>query len=142
MNTKAKVIDSKTTSKGELVALIRFNRKIPRKGEWVEVRWGAKRSLQQNSLYWVYLTWLINDAGLKDHGHFSPDALHLDLKARFISEKIMDKGQFKAIEEGTTTNMNKVEFGQYMEQVRDFMLDFFEVDSTPFFDQYMKEYRI
>ena len=142
MNYKAKVLDSKIDEKGRCLAILQFNRKAPRKGELVDVRWGAKRSIPQNSLYWVYLNWLINDADLKDQGHFDPQALHLDLKAHFLSQKIFDKGQFKAIEEGSTAVLNKVEFGDYLEKVDKFMQEFFKIDSSDFWKTYVEDFKI
>ena len=138
---KARVLKVKTDEQGRFLAIVQFNRKMPKEKDMLVVKWGAIRSLSQNSFYWVYLSWLINDAGLKDHGHFSPEALHLDLKHHLVAEKIFDKGKFKAIDDGTTTQMNKVEFCEYMEKVSEFMKDFFEIDSSPFFKEYQKNYQ-
>ena len=138
--TQAKVIKSWTDEQGRFLATVQFNRKLPKAGEKVIVKWGALRTLSQNSLYWVFLHWLINDAGLKEHGHFSEQALHEDLKAHFIADKIFDKGKFLAIEEGTTALMDKVEFGEYFTRVNEFMHEFFQIDTTPFWEQYKNEY--
>lgn len=127
---------------GNKYAILQVNRAIPRKGEIVTLKWGSTRTLPQNSLYWVYLNWLINDAGLKDKGHFTPEALHLDLKAHFLSEKIFDKGKFKAIEEATTTTLTKSEFGEYMDKVDEFIRDFFELDTQPFWEEYREAHQI
>lgn len=123
---------------GHFACFLILNGKSPKSGEAVKLKWGSQRSLSQNALYWKYLTWLIEDGGLKDQGHFSADALHLDLKAHFLAEKIFDKGRFLAIEEGTTTILNKSEFGEYFEKVDQFMREFFNLDTTPFWDQYKK----
>ena len=136
-----KVIASKVDEQGRMLAKIQLNGKLPEAGETLIVKWGSTRSGSQNSLYWVYLNWLISDAGLKDHGHFSADALHLDLKAHLLSEKIFDKGKFKAIEEATTTTLNKVEFGEYFEKVDQFIVEFFGVDTSEFWKGYEKEWK-
>lgn len=121
---------------GKLMALIECNEKAPRKGELVSLKWGSTRSLAQNRLYWKYLSWVIEHGGMKDHGHFSPEALHLDLKTHFLAEKIMDKGEFKAIEEPTTTELGKAEFGEYFQKCDEFLKDWFEIDTKAFWEEY------
>jgi len=139
---KAKIIKTKTDEKGRLLAVVQFNRKAPKEGTIFVAKWGAVRTLSQNSLYWVFLNWLINEAGLKDKGHFSEDALHLDLKKHFVAEKVFEKDKFKAIEEGTTATMDKVEFGEYMDKVDGFMNDFFGIDTSPFWKEYRDSYSL
>jgi len=139
---QAKVLLTKVDAQGRFLAQLQFNRKLPAKGDMCIVKWGAFRSLPQNALYWVYLHWIINEAGLKEHGHFCEDALHMDLKKHFISEKIFDKGKFVAIEDGTTTQMDKVEFSEYFTRVDEFMLEFFKIDTKPFWDTYAKDYQL
>lgn len=127
---------------GKNACLLQLNRLLPKQGMTVKLKWGSNRTLSQNSFYWVYLAWLINEAGLKDnHGYYSPQALHDNLKAYFLSEKIYDRKKFKQIEsESTTTLLTKSEFGEYVEKVREFMTDFFEIDSSPFFENYQENY--
>ena len=128
---KARVL-SLNSHNNRLAAVLEFNEKIPKVGELVTVKWGSNRTLSQNSLYWVFLDWLIEHGGLKDQGHFTPEALHLDLKAHFLAEKVFTRGQFKAIEESTTTTLTKSEFGEYLDKVDKFVQEFFGVDTSGF----------
>ena len=133
---KAKVLATNISDQGWLIVQLRFNRQMPKVGEIVTVKWGSIRTVSQNSLYWLYLDWLINHGGLKEHGHFSPEALHQDLKAHFIAEKTFDKGKFKAIEDSTTTDLTKSEFGEYFTKVDEFMLSFFNISTDEFWSDY------
>lgn len=137
---KAKVLDQSFVD-GKLLATVQFNRKAPKDGEYFTAKWGSVRSLPQNSLYWVYLTWLINDAGLKEQGHFTPEAFHANLKAHFLSSKVLTKGQFLAIEEGSTTQLTKSEFTEYIDKVDGFVSDFFEIDTSGFWEEHREIYQ-
>lgn len=124
---KAKVLVTKKDERGRLLAKVQFNNKLPAKDTILTVKWGSKRSKSQNAFYWKYLSWLIEDAGLMDHGHFSPHGLHESLKQHLL------KGE-------STTLTTKSEFGEYFMVVRDFVRDFFEVDDSDFFNEYEELY--
>lgn len=136
---KARVIRTKA-SDGNLQALLQCNGQLPKEGEIVTLKWGSTRTLSQNAFLWVFYTWLIDHGGLKEHGHFFPQALHDNLKAHFLAEKIMSKGQFVAIEEGSTTQLNKSEFSEYFEKVNSFVMEFFGCDTSPFFEEYKEKF--
>ena len=96
-------------------------------GEIVTIHKGSKRTLDQNSLYWKYLDWIINDAGLKDQGHFSAEGFHEDLKAYFKSE-------------GTAV-YSKMEFGEWIEKVDIFVQEFFKINTAPFWILYEEVFK-
>lgn len=120
---------------GKIIASLQFDARCPKPGNYVDVKWGSERTRSQNSLYWVFLDWLIRHGGLQDQGHFSAEALHIDLKTHFLAEKIMTKGKFKAVEEPTTTDLGKNEFSEYMDKVDHFMQEFFGINTKPFWDE-------
>lgn len=124
----AKILEVRHDEEGRLVAKVQFHRRAPKVGEYFTAKWGSLRTLPQNSLYWVYLTWLINEAGLKDKGHFCAEALHQNLKERFKTE--------------TTTTMDKVEFSGWFEMVDKFIQEFFDISTAPFWQIYDKNYAL
>jgi len=138
---KAKILKSWVDGEGHMLAQVQFNRRLPRSGTFLTVRWGSVRSLSQNSLYWVYLNFLIEDCGLKDQGHFDPYALHCDLKSHFIADKIFTKGNFENIEDATTTTLDKIEFGEYLKKVDEFVVDFFKIDTSAFWKEYEDKFK-
>jgi len=139
---KARILSQRIEGR-KLLATVQFDKKCPPDGGLCTVKWGSQRTGSQNSLYWLFLSWLIEHGGLKEHGHFSADALHEDLKAHFIAEKVFDRGRFKVLEteDPTTTDMTKSEFGEYMDKVDEFARDFFEVDTDGFWQEYRQNYQ-
>jgi len=121
---KCKVLATKKDGNTYL-AKIQCNGSLPPINQIADLKWGSTRSLPQNSLWWKYLEWLINDAGLKDKGHFCTVALHDNFKSHF---KIK-----------TTTDMTKSEFSEYMEKVDALVQDFFEIDTSPFWTTHTEE---
>ena len=120
MKTTAKILDKK----GKLLK-IQYEAGNWNIGDWVTLHKGSSRTGTQNALYWVFLGWLI-DNGLKEHGHFNSMGLHLNLKAHFKQD--------------TTTAMGKSEFGEYVEKINVLMIDMFQMDTSPFWEEHQEEY--
>lgn len=139
---RAKVLATKIDGDGKMLATVQCNLKMPPIGAIIDIRFGAKRSLAQNRFLWAYYTWILNEGGLEDKGFFCPEALHASLKAALLSKKIMDKGEWKAIEEGSTATLSKVEFAEYMQKIDLFITDFFEISTADFWQQYEDIYKM
>jgi hypothetical protein len=78
----------------------------------------ATRSQQQNRYYWGVVVHL-----LSDHTGYTPDEIHDFLKAKFIPKRLAvcdGNGviQDEVVLGGSTRSMNKVQFGEYMESIR------------------------
>lgn len=78
----------------------------------------ANRSLNQNAWYWAGIV-----ATLSEHTGFTPDEMHEVLKAKFLPKRLAVtdgngeiRGEF--VIGGSTTKLNKVEFGEYCEAIR------------------------
>lgn len=74
----------------------------------------AIRSLEQNSLYWSGYV-----QPLSEHTGYTSDEIHAFLKAKFLPKKLaFCDGNGEVIGEyvvgGTTTTLNKIEFGEYL----------------------------
>lgn len=128
----AKVLAVKDDN-GTRLAKIQLDGNLPPVGASVSVKWGSVRSMPQNALYWTYLTWLIDVAGLKDHGHFFPESLHENLKKHLLAEASKDL-------EATTTDLSKSEFSLYFEKVDKFIQEFFEIDTAPFWQEHQERF--
>lgn len=130
---KTKIVDGAMLMKAQLSG------KLPPEGSAIYVKWGSLRSRDQNALLWAYYTWLIDFGGLKEHGFYCPEAIHESLKAKFLADKIMSKGEWKAIEDGSTATLSKSEFSEYIEKIDHFICDFFQADTSPFWEAHKSD---
>ena len=140
-NCKAKVLNSWVDEKGHYLAKIQLNRKLLKAGIFIDVRWGAKRSLMQNAFMWEYLTFLWEDCNLKEE-YLTIEELHETLKATFLSERITNKSGIEIIKVGSTTSLDKVTFGEYLERIDKAMVAFHNINTAPFWEEYTQNYKI
>jgi hypothetical protein len=119
---------------GKNLAKIRLNGSLPKKGEKITVKWGRARSECQNALYWLYLSFLFNDCGLKDE-YSTVDELHEMLKATFLSKRIFHGGK-EFLKVGSTTTLDKLAFGEYMKQIDNAMVEYHHCDTSRFWQEY------
>lgn len=78
----------------------------------------ATRSIQQSRWYWGVIVDL-----LSEHTGYTPDEIHDVLKAKFLPKKLAvtdSNGEIKGefVIGGTTTRLNKNEFGEFCESIR------------------------
>ena len=130
----AKVVKN-VEREGKLYTLLRVDRQ-PKLGETVKIKWGATRSNSQNALYWLFLQWLL-DAGLKDE-YGTTDELHESLKAAFLSKQ----NSLGLLKIGSTTELGKAEFGEYMEKVNLAMAENCGIDTSSFWSEYENNHQV
>ncbi len=138
---KAKVLNSWIDEKGHYLSTIQVNRKLLKKGIFIDVRFGAKRSTMQNSFYWEYLTFLWEDCNLKEE-YLTIEELHETLKATFLSERIICKNGLEIIKVGSTTNLDKVTFGEYLEKIDKAMVAYHGISTAEFWSVYERDFKL
>jgi hypothetical protein len=87
----------------------------------------ATRSVLQNAYYWGVVVHLVSE-----YTGFAPDDMHEWFKAKFIPKRLaVCDGNGEIQEElvlgGSTRKMNKLEFGEYMESIRQWAAETLDV---------------
>lgn len=90
-------------------------------------RYKAKRSLSQNGYYWKVIIASVRQ-GLIDHGfescYLDKDSVHALLASKFLKRDIANEaGEFITITL-STADLNKVEFGEYIDAIDRWAIDF------------------
>jgi hypothetical protein len=125
------------TSVTDNIITVKMNDKAPKKGDVVRVRWGKIRSVEQNAFYWTFLTWLISEGGLDQY--LTPEELHDDLKGHFLMVKTTSDKGILVIKEKSTTELSKVEFGNYLDKIDKLMNTFFGISTAQFWSEYAQQ---
>lgn len=126
---------------GKMMALVQLNGKLPKIGELIIMKWGRTRSLSQNALYWVFLDFLMNDCGMKDEYSHS-DELHETFKAAFLSTRQFGMNKQEFLKIGSTTDLGKLEFGEYLEKVNKACIDWWGIDTSKFWKEYQENFGV
>lgn len=124
---------------GKFMALIQLNGKIPKPGDLVTVKWGKIRSLSQNALLWCFYDWLMNQGGLKDE-YATAEELHETLKAAFLSQKHFTPTGKEILKIGSSTELGKIEFGEFIEKINQAMIEWNGIDTSPFWSDYQSNF--
>jgi hypothetical protein len=133
------VVLSTAIKDGSFQALIKLNGSMPKPNDLVTVKWGKKRSPKQNALYFLWLQFVI-DNGAKDAGYFDTGELHEALAGRFLSINREAPGGFKTITRKSTTELDKVAFGEYFEKCQDCVRTYLHIDDSPFWKTYIQDF--
>jgi hypothetical protein len=133
------VVLSTAIKDGSFQALIKLNGSMPKPNDLVTVKWGKKRSPKQNALYFLWLQFVI-DNGAKDAGYFDTGELHEALAGRFLSINREAPGGFKTITRKSTTELDKVAFGEYFEKCQKTVREYLKVDDARFWVEYFNEH--
>jgi hypothetical protein len=118
---------------GELKILNRkrFNAEIkafPDCDVQITIKKRGKRSSQQNRYYWGVIVDEIRHELLRRGNRFDSDTIHEFLKQKFNSAKVVVETTGELIEIGkSTTEMNKDEFTEYIERIREWAAQSLEI---------------
>jgi hypothetical protein len=92
---------------------------------------GSKRSTRQNSYYHSVVVQMVRQ-GLRDIGYImSPEETHFFLKQKFNPVQIPGNGGLVIEVPGTTTQLNKIEFSEYIERISQFAAEYLNVVIPP-----------
>jgi hypothetical protein len=92
---------------------------------------GSKRSLPQNRYYHGVVVQMVM-MGLREIGYsLSHDETHFFLKQKFNPVQLAGNGGLLIEVPGTTTQLNKVEFSEYIERIAQFAAEYLNVEIPP-----------
>lgn len=92
---------------------------------------GSKRSLPQNKYYHAVVVQMVM-MGLRDIGYcLSHDETHFFLKQKFNPVQLPGNGGLLIEVPGTTTQLNKTEFSEYIERIAQFAAEYLNVEIPP-----------
>ena len=134
MRIRARVIANKI-DEGQMFTKLQCEGRFPPVGKSVIIQFGGQRSGSQNNFYWLFLTFLYEDCSLKDE-YASVEELHDTFKATFLSKRIVSPEGKEMIKTGSTTKLDKLAFGEYIEKINRAMAEFYQIDTSEFWREY------
>lgn len=120
---------------------IRLSGAMPKLGELVMLKWGRGRSNSQNAFLWVFYDWLMDFGDLR-HDFDTSEELHETMKAAFLSKRFAAKNGQMLTKIGSTTTLNKDEFAQFVEKVNKAVIEYYGINTAPFFKEYEELYSV
>jgi hypothetical protein len=95
----------------------------------ITIKKKGKRSTQQNRYYWGVIVDEIRHELLRRGNRFDAETIHEFLKQKFNSVKVVVETTGELIEMGkSTTEMNKDEFTEYIERIREWAAQSLELN--------------
>lgn len=92
---------------------------------------GSKRSHPQNAYYWSCVVHSVM-MGLREIGYsLSKDETHFFLKQKFNPVLVPNKDGLAIELPGTTTQLNKIEFSEYVERIAQFAAEYLNIEIPP-----------
>jgi hypothetical protein len=92
---------------------------------------GSKRSLPQNKYYHAVVVQMVM-MGLREIGYcLSHDETHFFLKQKFNPVQLPGNSGLLIELPGTTTQLNKTEFSEYIERIAQFAVEYLNVEIPP-----------
>jgi hypothetical protein len=119
---------------GKMLMKAQLNGRLPKVGDNILVKFGKVRSNSQNALYWLYLQFLWSDCDLRSEYNTVED-LHEAMKATFLSKRVFHGG-LEFIHVKSTTELDKLTFGEYIKQIDNAMVEYEHCNTAPFWQEY------
>lgn len=140
MERQGRITAVERLEKGVRVSVL-MSDKVPKVGDSVRLAWGKKRTHDQNSLYWKFLEDVLFECGLAEQaGYVSAEELHEDLKGRYLVVREMSPHGVWRYRIKSTTELDIGEFHDYMEKCNKLFVEFFNIDTSYFWDDYEELY--
>jgi hypothetical protein len=98
----------------------------------ITIKKRGKRSTPQNNYYHVAVVETVRHRLIQLGHRITHEECHQELKHKFLKESLADEHGTVILEKGgSTTELNKTEFSDYIERIREWCLEMLEIDIPP-----------